>query len=246
MTVVGLRHNNPPSQIEFAKEAMDDLSRFLLDNPVLLTPEQAVEGGLFVERTRKTIQDLEDERKKTVSPLNEQVKSINEQYRTVRDPLDNVLSELRRRLTDHIAREEAARFKAAEEARQIAEAAEMEARRAEAAEQEAKQNATFGEVTDVAQAIVQADQAFTAFERADRAAQIAERETHVRLPSQLGGKALSMRTKEELILDDAHAAIQSIGVTEAIHDAILAAARSYRRLKGELPPGVRAEHTRSI
>lgn len=243
---VALRHNNPPSPIEFAQEAMDDLRRFLLDNPAILTTEQAKEGSLFVERTRKTIQDLEDARKQEVGPLNEQVKGINETYRATRDPLDSVLSELRRRLTDFAAKEEAARFKAAEEARKIAEAAELEARRAEEAEREAKQNATFGEVTDVAAAIVEADQAFSRFAQADRAAQLAERDTGVRLPSQLGGKALSLRTTETLILDDAIAAINAIGVTDKISDAILSAARSYRKLRGQLPPGVRAETSRSI
>lgn len=238
--------NLPPSQIDFAREAMSDLSRFLTDNPVIQNKEQADQGGLLVERTRKTIQDLEDERKKSVSPLNEQVGSINEQYRTVRDPLDSILSELRRRLTDHVAREEAARIKAAMEARAQADAAEMEARRAEADEQEAKQNATFGEVTDVAEKIVQADQAYSRFTKADRAANIAERDTSVRISSQLGGKALGLRTKETLHVDDPLAAVEAMLGSEVIHEAILTAARYYRKLRGELPPGVRAETTRSI
>lgn len=239
-------HNNPPSSIDFAREAMADLNTFLTDHPVIQSTEQAKEGALYVERTRKTIQDMEDERKRSVAPLNEQVKTINESYRCVRDPLDNVLSELRRRLTDFTAREEAKRIREAEEKRLAAEAAELEARRAEEAEREAKASATFGEVTDVAAAVVEADQAFSRFKQADREAALAEHNTSVRLPSQLGGKALSLRTTENLILDDAIAAIKAIGVTDKISDAILSAARSYRKLRGQLPPGVRAETTRSI
>jgi hypothetical protein len=241
-----LGHNEPPSPLEYAQEAMRDLNKFLTNNPVIQTPEQAKAGALWVERTRKTIGDIEDERKREVGPLNETVKLINERYRTVRDPLDGVLAELRRRLTDFAAREEAARFRAAEEARQLAEAAEIEARRAEAAEHEAKQNASFGEIVNVAAAIQGADDAFSEFERAKRAADLAQRDTHLRLPSQLGGKALGLRDKEILILDDAMLALSAVGNTADIRDAILKAARYYRKTRGKLPPGVRSEYTKSI
>jgi hypothetical protein len=241
-------HNLPPSPIDYAREAMSDLANFLTETPVIQTPEQAKQGALFVERSRKTLQDLDDARKSEVSPLNERVKGINEQYRSVSGPMDNVLSELRRRLTDYAAREEARRLREAELARQAAADAEMEARRAEEAEREAKANATLGEVTDVAAAIVEADQSFSRFAKADRAAQIAESQTHVRLPSQLGGKALGLRTKETLFVDDPIAAVTALLRVDAmaIHAAILSSARSYRRVVGELPPGVRSEITRSI
>jgi hypothetical protein len=243
-------HNQPPSPIDYAKEAMADLANFLTETPVIQTPEQAKQGSLFVERSRKTLQDLDDARKAEAGPLNEKVKAINEQYRCVRDPFDGVLSELRRRLTDFAAREEAARIRLAEEARKQAEALEMEARRAEEAERESKANATLGEVTDVAAAIVEADQSFSRFTKADRAAQIAESQTHVRLPSQLGGKALSLREKETLYVDDPIAALMAILAVNAplenIFGAILMAARKYRKDMGELPPGIRSEITRSI
>jgi hypothetical protein len=243
-------HNQPPSPIDYAREAMSDLANFLTETPVIQTPEQAKQGALFVERSRKTIQDLEDARKAETGPLNEKVKAINESFRAVRDPLDNVLSELRHRLTDFTDREEARRIREAELARQAALDAEIEARRAEEAEREAKQNATLGEITDVAAAIVEADQSFSRFAKADRAAQIAESQTHVSLPSQLGGKALSLREKELLIVTDMVAAVSTF-VTEDIgthhlHGAILTAARLYRKVKDKLPPGVKAEITRSI
>lgn len=244
-TLDQIGHNGPPSPIDYTREAMADLNTFLMDNPVI-EGEAAKTAALNIERMRKTLADMEDDRKRKVGPLNEQVKIINESYRAVRDPADKVLDELRRRLTDHVAREEAKRIREAELARQEALRLEMEARRAEEAEREAKAGATFGEITDVAAAVVEADQTFSRFAQADRAAQLAERDTRVRLPSQLGGKALSMRTTETLILDDAQAAIQAIGVTDGIRDAILSAARAHRKLKGELPPGIRSETTRSI
>jgi hypothetical protein len=239
-------HNQPPSPIDYAREAMDDLANFLTDTPVIQTPEQAREGSLFVERSRKTIQDLEDARKAETGPLNERVKTINERYREIRTPMDGVVAELRQRLTDYTARLEAARIREAEAARIEAQRLEMEARRAEEAEREAKQNATLGEITDVAAAIVEADQTFSDYAKADRAAQIAESQTHVRLPSQLGGKALSLREKETLVLDDVKAAIAVMGVTDKITSAILSSARDYRREWGRLPDGIRSEITRSI
>lgn len=243
MNVIG---HNRASPIDYARDAMADLNGFLTDNPVIEDGQQAQAGALFVERTRKTIQDMEDARKAEVGPLNEQVKGINERYRVARSPLENILDELRRRLTDFAAREEAKRIREAEQARLTAEALEMDARRAEEAEREAKQNATMGEIVDVAEAIVTADQAFNEFERAARAAAVAERNVPVRLPSQLGGKALSMRTKETLILNSYSKAIKAIGPNDKIRDAILSAARDYRKLKGHLPEGVSSETTREI
>jgi hypothetical protein len=244
-------HNLPPSPIDYAREAMSDLANFLTETPVIQTPEQAKQGALFVERSRKTLQDLDDARKNEVSPLNERVKGINEQYRSVRDPMDNVLSELRRRLTDYTAREEARRIHAAELARQAAADAEMEARRAEEAEREAKQNATLGEIVNVAAAINEATQTFSDYARADRAAQLAESQTHVRLSSQLGGKALSLRTTETLVLIDAFAAAQSIlgssiPLSDKLRDALLSAAKEFRKSYGMLPDGVKSETKRSI
>lgn len=246
MSMPALGHNHPPSPIEYARDATHDLGRFLKDNPVIQTGEQATEGTLFVERCRKTLQDLEDARKTETGPLNDQVKSINERYRTFREPLASITDELRRRLTDFAAREEARRIREAEEKRRAAELAEMEARVAEQREKDAKENATFGEVVDVAERVIEADQAFSAFEKAQRAAAVAERDTHVRLPSQLGGRALSMRTKETLVLEHYGRALKAIGKNEKIEAAILSAARDYRKLHGSLPDGVTATQERSI
>jgi hypothetical protein len=243
---MSIGHNSPPSPIAFIKETISDLAKFMVDVPVIETQGQAIQGGLFVERTRKLLQDVEDERKEQVGPLNEQVKAINESFREARRPLETILHEVRARLTDFAAREEAKRIRVAEEARLQAEAAEMEAHRAEEAEREAKQNATMGEIVDVADCIVEADQAFSRFQKADRAAAVAERDTVVRLPSQLGGKALSLRTQEVLTVDNALKAMSEIGSHPKINEAILVAAREYRKRFGRLPAGVSADYTRSI
>lgn len=246
MSLAIIGHNNPPSPIEETRDAMADLSRFLTETPVVQTVEQAKEGALYVERSRRTLQDMEAARKREIAPINEQVRTLNESYRVVREPMERVLNELRRRLTDYTAREEAKRIHEAEEKRKAAELAEMNARLAEQRERDTKENATFGEVTNVAEAVIAADAAFSSFKRADRAAAVAERDVTVRLPSQLGGRALSMRQKETLVLDNAIAAIEAMGVTEKITDAILTAARDYRKQHGSLPAGVSSVITREI
>jgi hypothetical protein len=246
MSMPAIGHNNPPSPLEYINEAIIDLAKFLLDTPVITDPVQAAEAGLLAERCRKTLQDVEDARKALTGPLNEKVKTINERFKSARSPLETVVAELRIRLTDYAAREEARRIRIAEDQRLAAEAAEMEARRAEEAERAAKANATQGEIVDVANACIAADQAFSRFEKADRAAAVAERDTHVRIPSQLGGKALSMRTREVLTVDNALKAISEIGSNEKINEAILVAAREYRRTYGRLPAGISSATTRSI
>jgi hypothetical protein len=246
MSSVAVIGHNRASPIEIAKDTLSDLNRFLTDTPVIETPEHAKQGALFVERTRKTLADLEDDRRVTVRPLNDEVKLINLEYGNASRPLETVLNELKWRLTDFAAREEAKRQHEADEKRKQAELAEMEARVAEQREREAKAGATVGEITDVAAAVVEADQRFNEYGRAARAAAIAERSVPVRLSSQLGGKALSLRTKETLVLDDAYAAIREMGVTDKIRDAVLSAARDYRRLHEKLPAGVSAKTTREI
>jgi len=238
--------NYPPEPIEFIGTAIQDLGGFLLDNPVIETGESAKRGSLLVERTRKLFQDIEDQRKAEVGPLNEQVKSINGRYREARGPLESIQAELIHRLTDYAAREEAKRIREAEEKRLAAEAMEMEARRAEEAEREAKQNATLGEIVDVAERVIEADAAFSRFQKAERAAAVAERDTHVRLPSQLGGHALSLRSKEILTVDNALKAISEIGSHPKINEAIIAAAREYRRTYGRLPSGVKSTIHREL
>lgn len=239
-------HNNPPGPLDHAVDAMAELRAFLADNPVIQTPAQAKEGGAYIERTRIALGAMETERTSRVGPLNAEVAEINSSYRTIREPLEKVLQELRARLTKFAAEEEAKRI--AEAKRLAAERAEAErlAREAEAREKEAIEGAAVGEVTDVGGFIVEADAAFNQFQKADRAVAIAERDVPVRISSMMGGRALSMRTTEILLLDDPIKAIRAIGITEKIRDAILSSARDYRKLKGELPKGVSATHERKI
>lgn len=245
--------NVPPSPIEYAQEAMHDLSDFLESTPVIETAEHASQAGLFIERLRKTLADVEDDRDRQVRPLNEAVIRINEKFHAVHNEnskkpgaADKLLIELRRRLTAYAEIEEQRRAAEAEAKRAAAEEAERNAREAEAREREAIENAKLGELTDVGAAIQEADTSFKDFEKANRTATVAERDVPVRIASALGGRALTMRTSETLIIDSVNKAIIAMGATPKIKEAILSSARDYRKLHGELPNGIRAATSRSL
>jgi hypothetical protein len=243
----GIGDNYSPSPIDGAKDALSDLSRFLAEHPVIASDDEAREGKLFVDRTRATLGELEDHRTGQVGPLNAKVAQINSMFRVAADPIKRLFEELRKRLTAFAQAEESKRAAEAEAKRFAALEAERLAREAEQRETEAKANAAAGEIgVDLGTATVDADQTFADFKRADRDAARAERDMTVRVGGGFSGRALSMRSKETLILDDAVKAIGVVGVTEKISDAILAAARDFRRLKGSLPAGVSSVKERTI
>lgn len=246
-------HNNPPSLIDFAQETMRSLSDWMKERPVISSEDEAREAKLLLDRAKNCAADLETERDKQVRPLNEQVDEINSRYKAVhnRDSkkpglLDKVVNELKNRLAQFIRAEEERREREAMEARRIAEEAERLAREAEAREREAIANAQAGELgVDVTQVVVEADSRFADFKKADREAARAERDAHVKIGGGFNN-AISLRTKETLILDDPIQAIRSIGCNEGIRDAILTAARAYRKLHGKLPAGVSSAVERHV
>jgi hypothetical protein len=251
--VATIGHNRPPGPLEYAQFAVADLSAFLKETPVIQDEKEALSGGAFLERMRKTLADIEDERDSKVRPLNEQVSAINAQYKAVHntDPkkpgtADRLLLELKRRLTDYARAEEDRRAQEAERARLAAAEAERLAREAERIEAETKANATVGEITNVAEAIIAADRTFADFERAQREAARAERDVTVRIGSSMGGRSMMMRTTETLVLESYGRAIKAIGPNDKIREAILSAARDYRKLNGALPDGVSVETTRKL
>lgn len=244
--------NKPPSLIELARETYRNLSAWLRETPVITSHEEAKAGGAWIETIGIALDELDAERKLKVDPLNAEVKTINDRYRPVREAFETkdkrgLLDELRRRMTAYAVAEERRKAEEAERLRQEAEAAKKAAIEAEWAEEDAKAEADLG-ICDapVGEAIEAADAAFKDFQLADRQALRAERAIPTRIASSYGGRALTMRNKETLILDDAYAALKAIGVTEKIEAAILAAARDYRKLNGALPDGVRSEKERRL
>ena len=250
----GIGGNNPPAgSIEIANETFADVSKWLGNNPVVETEDKAFEAAALVKRAEGSLREIEAERDGKVRPLNERVASINADYKSKHNTdkknpgtLDKVFNELRRRLAVFMKAEEDRKAAIAEAARLAALRAEEEAREADRREKEALENASLGEIgVDVAAVTIEADQAFKTFEKAERIATRAERDTTARFSGGYG-RALSLRNKETLIVTDAAAALAAVGITEGINDAILTAARAYRKLHGKLPDGVKADTGRDL
>jgi hypothetical protein len=225
---------------------MAELSVFTENTPVIENFDHAKMAAAFIERTRVALQAMEDERKPQTDPLNARLEVINKPYRMVRQPLEKLYELVKARLSKYNNAVEAARLKEAQRLRDEAEARERAAREAEAREQEAIANAEAGECTDVGGAIAGADGAFKDFQKADRAAATAERNVPVRIGSIMGGKALSMRTTEVFVVEDACAAITAMGLSDDLQKQIIKDAKQFREATGELPDGVRSEYQRSL
>jgi hypothetical protein len=249
----GIGDNKPPSLFSFATETMLAISDWMKERPQISNEEEAREAKLLLDHAKNCAADLEAERVKLVTPLNDQIDTINTKYKTIHNKdarrpgiFDRVVNELKERLGAFIAKEEERRQRELEVAQRKAQEAENLARRAEATEREAIANSHAGELgVDVSRVVVDADRAFNDFQKAEREAARAERETHVKIG---GGfmNAASLRTKETLVVVSYGKAIKAIGKNEKIEAAILSAARDYRKERGSLPDGVEAQFTRAL
>lgn len=246
-------HNKPPGPIELAGGTIEAISEFMKENPVIADEEAARQAKLLCDRAKAALDEIETERDKSVRPLNEKVAEINAKYKALHNTdakkpgtFDRIFIELKARVGAFLLKQEQIRIKAAEEAAAVAAEAERIAREAEQAELMAKENAAAGEVgVDVVAVTQEADATFAEFEKASRFADRAERDTKVKLGGGFG-KSASLRTVETLHLDNYGQALKAIGPNEKIRDAILSAARDYRKEHGKLPEGVRATTERKL
>lgn len=245
--------NNPPGALELAKPIVEELGQFLNDFPVITNEDEARKAKAISDRVFLTLKSVEEERDAKVHPLNQQVAAINAEYHQYFSTNDKkpglwgtLLKELKVRLTNFARVEEQKRRAAAEAARKVAEEAERKAREAEAREREAAAEAAQGVCdTDFAGATEQANAAFVEFQRASRFAARAERDLKVRLAGGFG-KAASLHDKEILTVTNWRLAIEEIGLTDRIAEAILTEARAFRTSMGELPSGISATYERSL
>lgn len=245
--------NKPPGPIDHAETVIRDINAWLQAHPVIETEEMAREAKPYLDRAKAALEEIESERDGKVRPLNEQVAQINLQYKAVHntDPkkpglFDKIVIELKARVAAFMIREEEKRRVAAEEARKLQEEAERIAREAEAKEQEALSNAAAGELdVDVSKVTQEADAAFSEFERTSRFAARAEKDSKLKIGGGFGRTA-SLREVETLHLDSYNLALKDIGPNEKIKEAILSAARDYRKEHGKLPNGVSATTERKL
>ena len=243
MSLIG--DNRPPSQIAFTLDTSKILNAWLTEHPIVETEEQARSGKLLVDRASLCLKDLDDERKGKTQPLEQQVTAINDEYRKPKTVLKTILDELKNRIEGYRRAEEERRQRIAEEARRKLAEAEARAREAEAREHEAKADAASGVESDLLNTTEAADTAFAEYEKAERDAARAERETVVKIGGGFS-RALSARTRETLVASDPEAALTDIGWTEKLIEALLTEARAYRREYGKLPAGIQSVQERRI
>lgn len=246
--------NNPPSAIDFAREVISTLNDWMTTCcPAITSEDDARQAKLLLDRAAEALRDVEDDRIGLVSPLVRQTQGINEKYKSLHNTdktkpgsFDRVVNELKARLERYIFEQEQERQRIAEEAARRMIEAENRAREMEAQEQEILANAAVGEVGgDVQSATEQADQAFAEFEKAARAAKLAEREANVKIG---GGfrRVVKLGVTEVLVIDDVIAAVMEIWPSEKLHDAILSCARVFRKSYHRLPEGIRATQERTL
>lgn len=253
MDRIGIGHNQPPGVIDAARDTMEALADWMKEHPVIANEDDAREAKKLLDRAKGSAGEIEHERVRLTKPLNDQIEAINAKHKGVHNTdkkkpgvLDLVMIELKDRLTEFIKAEEDRRAAEAEQRRLEAEEAARIAAAADAAKQEAIENAKAGELgVDVTQVVIDAKAKADAFGKADRALARADRDAHVKIGGGWG-KSVSLRTAETLVLVSYGRAIKAIGPNETIRDAILTAAREYRRQNGQLPDGVEAEHTRKL
>jgi hypothetical protein len=241
-------HNNPPDRLAFAVEAYGELSAWLKTTPAITTQAEAQAGAAVNERTLVALNEARAERETKTRPFRDRLNAIFDAYALVKDKgtLETARAELRKRLTKYANDLEAKRLAEVERLRAEAEEKERLAREAEAAEREAIDDAEQGVESDVGEAILEADQAFTDYRRADKQVAIAAKNVPVRFASVLGGKSRGMRTVEVLTVENFEQAIRIMGLTPKITEAILGSARDYKKEFGEYPAGINATFERSL
>lgn len=230
--------NQIPLATDIAKQVRDMISDFLAAHPVIDTEQDAKRAMELETQGLRALQEIEDERKKRVKPLNDEVATINDSYKPASVPLAQTRSVLSIRLNAYQLAEKAKREAIAAEAMRQAEEKIRLAQEAAAREREALENAEAGEIgIKVGDVVADTAEATRDAEKAIRQAQIAQKDTAVKINMGFG-KSRSLREPEVLSVTDPVKAIEAIGLTEKIMEAILTGARAYRALRKELPPGV--------
>jgi hypothetical protein len=250
--------NHPPGAIELAKPIVAELGKLLERFPVITNEEESREAKAIQDRVILALHGVERERDGKVRPLNEEVAAINAEYHKWHNTNDKkpglwntLVRELRIRLTKYGRAEEDKRQAAAQAAREALEEANRKAKEAEEAAWRAKEEAADGVCdVDIASAIEEAQTTSFKAMKARGIAARAERATKVRIVGGIG-KAISLHDDVTLIVTDWRAAIEEMLNDDGnpplvIVEAIIEAARAYRKTCRQLPAGVSQEFDRSL
>ncbi len=234
-------HNNPPEVLELAETVISDISMVMADIPVVEDEKTAREMKTGIDRAKLCIRDLDAELADKVKPLLAAEEGFRGQYRPKKAMLNSLLDEMLDRVQIFVKAEQRRREQAAALLVAQAHEARRKAEEAERIELEQLDNASKGEIgINVAEVIGDADEAYEAYEKAERQAQIAEKDSRVKIGGGFS-RAIGMRKKETLHIFNIFKAIDSLGITNDIEIAVLKSARAYRTIHGALPDGIVSE-----
>src|SRR6266436_694509 len=219
-------HNNPPEVLELAETVISDISMVMADIPVVEDEKTAREMKTGIDRAKLCIRDLDAELADKVKPLLAAEEGFRGQYRPKKAMLNSLLDEMLDRVQIFVKAEQRRREQAAALLVAQAHEARRKAEEAERIELEQLDNASKGEIgINVAEVIGDADEAYEAYEKAERQAQIAEKDSRVKIGGGFS-RAIGMRKKETLHIFNIFKAIDSLGITNDIEIAVLKSARA--------------------
>ena len=228
--------------LEIAEQAKAELAAWLDKHPVITTEDEAREAKLVFDRAKASYADLETARNAETQPLHAAWQTAIAKFKPMVESFGKFVTLLDGRMQAFLKEQKRKADAAAAEALAKRMEAERIAREAEAKEREAIDDASQGVVdAGVAQATAEADKAFDDLRRADHEAQRAVKDTAVRIGGGFSGRAMGLRTEKVQVLDDVHAAIREIGLTDDIRAAVLKSARAWKKINNRWPAGVREE-----
>jgi hypothetical protein len=231
-------HNNPPEVLELVETVISDISMVMADIPVVEDERAAREMKTGIDRAKLCIKDLDAELADKVRPLLAAEEGFRGQYRPKKAMLNNLLDEMLDRVQVFVKAEQRRREQAAALLVAQAHEARRKAEEAERIELEQLDNASKGEVgINVAEVIGDADEAYEAYCKAERQAEIAQKDTRVKVGGGFS-RAIGMRKSETLSIDDQYVALKVMGLTPDLTEAFFKSARAYRKVYGKLPDGI--------
>jgi hypothetical protein len=212
-------------------------------HPEIKNDTDAGDAGLWIMTGRVAIRGLETARKEKIEPYQSAMNVINVAYKAIREPLENLVEQLKQRLNVFTTAEEARRKV---DAQRMRDRAAMATNEATAASRVAADIASrSGELSVADNAIIaNADALIKNAAQAEERAKQAEHDATFRIPTTAG--TISMRNKPVLVVEDACAAINAMGLTDGIRKAICISAKEYRKENGRLPDGVTETTERSL
>lgn len=248
--------NNPPKSAVFLRveEIIAVANKWITERPTITEQEIADKAGAFVRQSTTAQNELNKARLEATLPLRQQVDAINKEHDDLGSTLKRLTGIILERLNAFATAQRLEQERIAREAREAAEKAAAEAAEAKRKEAEllaqAESGAAKGGFANVASSIAESREAEQRAKQLEAEAKAAEK-----AKPKFGGehftegsrRSLTQRKVETPVVsspgDVLRAVITANGgsVPDGVRDALLTAARAYKREKGKWPKGITIE-----